>query len=89
MTEPALPSETDLSREEAWVVHAVLLAAIEAAEEDGEDASREIAILHAVEDGRDLDDDARERVRQVVLEYLADAPLRDRSVARNLVVELA
>ena len=77
------PAALELSRAEAWVVHAALLAAIERAVEADEDPERERRLLAAVEGG-DHEFDRRElrRIREVLESYLDDAPPRDRPHGR-------
>jgi hypothetical protein len=67
---------------EAWVAHAALLDAYERAVDVGEDGSRYQRVLCRIENGNPLDRSGRQLLRAVLVEYLADAPLRDRAAAR-------
>ena len=80
MTETAHgnPVPLDLSPEEAWVVHAAVLAALERAAEDGEDARCTVGLLETVEGDRAFTPDELRSLRKVLRTYFTDAPDRDR-----------
>ena len=67
---------------EEWVAHAALLDAYERAVNAGEDESHYRRALIRVEDSSPLDRSGRQLLRAALVEYLADAPLRDRAAAR-------
>jgi hypothetical protein len=75
-----LPSSTA----EAWVAHVALLDAYERAVDAGEDGSRHGEALEQIEAGCALDRAGRVLLCEALVEYLADAPLRDRAVGRTL-----
>lgn len=78
MSSPDRRTALDLSRAEAWVVHAALLARIERETDDGNEVDREMELLRAVENGTtDLDPAQLELLKRAVSVYLADAPGRD------------
>lgn len=73
----------DFSREEAWVVHAALLARIGRLTEDGKEAAAECRTLRKLEAERpQFETDEAELLFEALGEYLADAPLRDRAPGR-------
>lgn len=73
----------DFSREEAWVVHAALLAEIGQLTEEGEESTAECRLLQKLEAERpQFDADEVELIRGALNAYLADAPLRDRAPGR-------
>jgi hypothetical protein len=72
------------SREEAWVAHAALLDACDRAAETGEDVARYRRPLRDIEQGRPLDPPAVALLRDALVEYLGDAPIRDRALGRAL-----
>jgi len=67
---------------EEWVAHAALLDAYERAVDAGEDESHYQRALVRVEEGSPLDRPEQQLLRAALVEYLADAPLRDRAAAR-------
>ena len=69
---------------EAWVAHAALLDAYERAVDAGEDTTRYGRAIDQIEDGGVLDRTEQQLLRAALVEYLADAPLRDRAAARAL-----
>lgn len=87
MTAPAhdCPTTLDLTREEAWVLHAALLDAVERELEDGGNAERTLTILVRLEEGRAFDRDQLERLASVLREYVdGTVPSRDRRPARDV-----
>ncbi|ESS02903.1 MAG: hypothetical protein A07HR67_02410 [uncultured archaeon A07HR67] len=72
------------SREEAWVAHAALLDACDRAAETGEDVARYRRPLRDIEQGRPLDPPEVALLRDALVEYLGDAPIRDRALGRAL-----
>lgn len=72
------------SREEAWVAHAALLDARDRAVEAGDDAARYRRPLRDIEQRRALDPSAAALLRDALVEYLGDAPIRDRALGRAL-----
>ncbi len=80
----------DLGEEEAWVLHAALLDHLDQ-QADGE--SREpvaVDLLEQVEEGQTLllERDRVELLREILAEYLAGAPLRDRAICRAVLREV-
>lgn len=75
----------DLTREEAWVVHAAVLATVERAIEHGDEPpAHALEVLSDVESGAVcLGDSGLEVVREALSAHLADAPARDRPAARS------
>lgn len=92
MTTPARGSRTtlDLDREEAWVLHAGLLEHLQREAEDGNPAPVAVALLTALESETNpvLGGEELRLVRSVLVEYMADAPLRDRAICRGVLAEL-
>ncbi|WP_256403065.1 hypothetical protein [Halorubrum salinum] len=73
-----------LSREEAWVAHAALLDAGAAAADAGDDAPEQCRPIRRIERDRALGADGAELLRDALVEYLGDAPVRDRAPGREL-----
>jgi hypothetical protein len=69
------------SREEAWVAHAALLDAARSATDDAEPYR---GPLESIERGEALDGDALVLLRDALVDYLGDAPVRDRAPGRAL-----
>lgn len=80
----------DLDGEAAWVAHVALQRRAEHAFERGdtEVLERTADAIHAVEVGGRLSPTEARQLRAALVEYLADAPLRDRPVGRELLVEV-
>lgn len=80
----------DLDGEAAWVAHVALQRRAERTFERGETELHEHTAdaLQAVEVGRRLSATEARQLRAALVEYLADAPLRDRPVGRELLVEV-
>ncbi|ELZ87341.1 hypothetical protein C453_03284 [Haloferax elongans ATCC BAA-1513] len=73
------PTALDLSREESWVVHAALLAAIERALEADEEPTLPVDLLARIEAGdEDFDSDELDYLVEALRAYRDDAPDRDR-----------
>ncbi|RAW47073.1 hypothetical protein DQW50_01455 [Halorubrum sp. 48-1-W] len=83
---PRRPDATDLtlSHEEAWVAHAALLDACERAVDTDGDASPYHRPLDRIERGGDLPADGTALLRDALVDYLGDAPVRDRAPGRAL-----
>jgi hypothetical protein len=83
MTPPTTdtPPAPTTSREEAWVAHAALL---DAAQDAADDAEPYRGPLEAIERGEALGDDALALLRDALVDYLGDAPVRDRAPGRAL-----
>ncbi len=81
MTSPAQdqPVPLDLSPEQAWVVHATLVAEFERAIEDDDDPERKREMLWVLEDGASFDRYQLRTLQCVLRRYLDDAPVRDQS----------
>jgi hypothetical protein len=73
-----------LSREEAWVAHAALLDAGAAAADDGDDAPAQCRPIRRIERDRPFAPDGAELLRDALIDYLGDAPVRDRAPGRAL-----
>lgn len=84
MTAPAHenPAALEFTREEAWVVHAALLESVEAALDAGEESPAEIGLLRELEGDATYDTVELTLVRDALVSYLGDAPLRDRAPGR-------
>ena len=72
----------DVTREEAWVVHAALMEQLQADDDRDPDAV-EVDALGALEDARRFNYEELHAVREALVEYLVDAPLRDRPAGRT------
>ena len=75
------PPAPTTSREEAWVAHAALIDAATAATDDDRPYRRSI---ESIERGAPLDDEGIALLRDALVDYLGDAPVRDRAPARAL-----
>ena len=84
MTPPAHRRSTalDLSREEAWVAHVALLQAAEKAVDDGAESPAELGLVRRLEDGIPFNEEGLTLLREALVSYLRDAPLRDRAPGR-------
>jgi hypothetical protein len=82
MTPPTTdgPPAPTTSREEAWVAHAAL---IDAATDDDDDRPYHRPI-ESIERGAALDDEEVGMLRDALVDYLGDAPVRDRAPGRAL-----
>lgn len=78
------PAGLDLSREEAWVLHAAVLDYVDDELDAGNEPERELALLDAIESCADLDDDDVDRLTELLARYLDDAPEPDRPHARAI-----
>ncbi|WP_435094207.1 hypothetical protein [Halorubrum sp. N11] len=78
------PIRLSLSLEEAWVAHAALFHAGEAAVAAGDDAPGECRLLRSIERDRALTPDGAALLRDALIDYLGDAPVRDRAPGRAL-----
>ena len=83
MTPPTTdgPPAPTTTREEAWVAHAALLDAAQNATDDDAAYHRPIA---SIERGTALDDEGVALLRDALVDYLGDAPVRDRAPGRAL-----
>lgn len=79
------PAALDLSREEAWVVHAALLSYIERELADDRHASHECRLLRELEGDADFDGDGLRAIRRAVEQYQGRAPVRDRDACRRII----
>jgi hypothetical protein len=71
------PDGVDLSREEAWVLHAAVLDHVERVVAAGETPERALTILDRIESSAPLDAADHDIVREALSAY--DAPDRDRT----------
>jgi hypothetical protein len=71
------PDGVDLSREEAWVLHAAVLDHAERVVAAGESPDRAVAVLDRIESCDPLDAADRDLAREALATY--DAPDRDRA----------
>jgi len=81
----------DLGAEEEWVLHAALLDHLDReADADREEAPEAVSLLEQLEERDELilGRGRLELVRDVLSEYLAGAPLRDRAVCRGVLSEI-
>ena len=70
-------STTEFPREEAWVIHAALLAQIEGVSDSGTPAPAELKPLRNLEaDGR-IEENSLEVVQEALVNHLPSAPFRD------------
>jgi hypothetical protein len=83
MTPPTTdgPPAPTTSREEAWVAHAALLDAAQSATDEDVAYRRPI---ESIERGAALDDEDIALLRDALVDYLGDAPVRDRAPGRAL-----
>ena len=83
MTPPTTdtPPAPTTSREEAWVAHAALLDAARSATDDAEPYR---GPLESIERGEALGGEALVLLRNALVDYLGDAPVRDRAPGRAL-----
>lgn len=86
MTPPTTgePIPLSLSHEEAWVAHAALVDAGEAAADAGDDAPPQCRPIRRIERGRPLAPRGAALLRDALVDYLGDAPVRDRAPGREL-----
>ncbi|WP_144924136.1 DUF7853 family protein [Halorubrum salsamenti] len=86
MTPPTTgdPIPLSLSREEAWVAHAALLDAGAAAVDAGDDAPAQCRPIRRVERERPFAPGDAVVLRDALIDYLGDAPVRDRAPGRAL-----
>ncbi|WP_313693154.1 hypothetical protein [Halorarum halobium] len=74
----------EVSREEAWVVHAALMEQLRTAAADRDPDAVEVDALDRLDDARDRFTLEQVRaIRDALVEYLVDAPLRDRQPGRR------
>lgn len=79
----------DLSRAEAWVVHAALLDRIERETDAGNEIDHEMSLLQTIErDEYAFDDADLELLSDALSTYLADAPGRDRIPGQSLLDQI-
>lgn len=72
------------TREEAWIAHAALLDAGAAAVDAGDDAPAQCRPIRRIERDRPLGPRDAVLLRDALVEYLVDAPLRDREPGQAL-----
>ena len=72
------------THEEAWVAHAALLEAGEAEVDAGDDAPPQLRPLRGIERERTLDPEEVELLRDALVDYSGNAPVRDRAPGRTL-----
>ncbi|WP_435067876.1 hypothetical protein [Haloplanus sp. C73] len=78
------PRGVDLSREEAWVLHAAVLDHAERTVAAGRDPAQAVAVLDRIEAGERLDETARTVAQDALETYLESAPERDRALADEI-----
>jgi hypothetical protein len=77
-------ADLGFTRAEAWVVHHALLASVESALDSEECPEPELDLLRAVEAGEErFSRPEAEVVRNALVAYLSDAPLRDQKPGRD------
>ena len=80
------PISLDLTREEAWVVHAAVVAAIERRVDDEQDPSDALDLRRALEADATFEADELEYLLEVLRTYAEeDAPSRDRPSVRRVI----
>ncbi|MGQ4556423.1 DUF7853 family protein [Halobellus sp. GM3] len=80
------PTSLDLTREEAWVVHAAVVTAVERLADDEQDPSDAVALLRSLEVDETFETGELEHLLDVLRTYLEDdAPSSDRESARRVV----
>lgn len=84
------PVTLDLSREEAWVLHSSLLGYLEREADADNPAPEALSVLRTLERATCpvLDRSGLRIVRTVLIEHMADAPLRDRATCRSILSEV-
>lgn len=80
----------DLDAEEQWVLHTALLEHLDRHAEGNSPEAEAIELLERLEGGETLvvGREQLETVKDVLSEYLAGAPLRDRAVCRSVLSEV-
>ncbi|MFB6177401.1 MAG: hypothetical protein ABEI99_09710 [Halobaculum sp.] len=79
-------AELSFSRAEAWVVHDALRAAVRGAAESDEPLEPEVDLLRSIEAGEEqFSHGETEVVRDALVSYLTDAPLRDQKPGRDAI----
>ncbi|WP_280538129.1 hypothetical protein [Halopenitus sp. POP-27] len=77
------PTTLDLSREGSWVAHAALVRSGREATEAGEARPIECRLLEKLEDDDPFKAAELSALRDALVVYLGDAPLRDRAPGRE------
>jgi hypothetical protein len=84
------PDGVDLSREEAWVLHAAVLDHVERTVAADRSPDRAMDVLERVEACDPLDPTDRSLARDALVTYLDDdAPERDRAPGREILAALS
>ena len=80
----------DLGPEEAWVLHASLLDYLEREADAGNPAPAALSLLRTLERATspELDLEGLRLVQTVLVEYMGDAPLRDRATCRAILARV-
>lgn len=84
------PATLDLTHEQAWVLHTGILRYLERMAAHDDPAPEAVSLLHTLERETDpaLDADALRLVQTVLVEYMADAPVRDRAACRSVLSDV-
>ena len=83
------PTALDLTNEEAWALHAALLASVEDAVEEGETPEPAVTLLDRVEEDDDFETVELAFFAEVLREYVdGRAPSRDRRPARSVIDDI-
>lgn len=82
------PDGLDISREDAWVLHAALLAWIESEIDDDRTPRFEFGLLRKVEECERLTTAELRAVRQVLEAYRDDAPPADEAAVEALLTNV-
>lgn len=84
------PVTLELTLDEAWVLHTGLLRHLKREAERENPAPEALSLLATLEHQTSpvVDADGLRLVRQVLVEYMADAPLRDRAACRSILGEV-
>lgn len=83
------PTSLDLTREQAWVVHAALVAAVERLVDDEQDPSDALSLIHSLEVDETFEEDELEYLLDALRTYAEeDAPSRDRASAKHVIADV-
>jgi hypothetical protein len=78
------PTTLDLSREGSWVAHSALVRSGREATAAGETQPVERRLLEKLEDDEPFEPTELSALRDALVSYLGDAPIRDRAPGREV-----